>query len=142
MAWFTVADGYIDNAITTAVRQKVAPTTASFNDAELLARKRVQAAYLHSGYSLDNDSPTDLAKSIAKALWIIERYGSHAGMSVPQQWLDVASILNGIWSGEYPDPDSDPNTRDGIGGVKFSSTSETSTSGRPSRLSRSELDTW
>lgn len=142
MAWFTAGDGYVDQAIGTAVRRKVAPTTASFSNAEARVRAKVKAAYLHSGYSLSDTSPTDLAKSIALALWIKDRYGKQVGMVVDEDTLETASLLNGIWEGTFPDPDADPDTQDAIGGSKFSSTSETATSGRPARMSRSELDSW
>lgn len=140
MAWFTAGD--IDDAIGRSVREAVAETPKVIAAAEERARKRVQAAYLHSGYTISDTAPSALAKSIAIALWITERYGASAGMSIPDNWRDMALILNGIWSGEYPDPDATVDTVGGIGGSRFSSTSETSTGGRPQRFNRSELKSW
>lgn len=140
MAWLTRDD--INYAIGTAVALKVAPTTASFDAAETRARMKVRAAYLYAGYSLDNEHPTELAKHLAIGQWVLDRYGLQKGLVVPDAIADYINMLELVRRGELPDPDATVNTRDGIGGVKFSSTSQLMADGKPPRFSRDELRGW
>lgn len=145
MAWFTAGDiNALLGPSATAIRTKVAPTTASFVDAEGRARRKVRAAYQMAGYTTSDTTATALQKDLAMAQWVLERYGVARGLAVPPSIADLINMLNLVRSGELPDPDATPSTRDGIGGSEFTDSSQTSasTAARPARLDRSELNRW
>jgi hypothetical protein len=140
MAWFTTGD--IDAMIGTAVRTKVAPSTASFNAAEGRARRKVRSVYLSRGYSISDSSPTELSKDLAKAQWVLDRYGLQKGLVVPQFIADQINMLEMVMSGDLPDPDATVNTRDGIGGSEFTDTSTSSDTSSPPVFNRLAMRRW
>jgi hypothetical protein len=140
MAWFTTGD--IDAIIGTTTRTKVSPNTADFNAAEGRARRKVRSVYLSRGYSVSDAAPTELAKDLAKAQWVMDRYGLRKGLVIPQAIQDQINMLNMVLSGELPDPDASVETRDGIGGSKWTDTSTQSASGSPAVFSRGSMRRW
>lgn len=136
MPWFTTQD--VDDVVGRDVRQKICPDDRRFDVAEQKARISVRAAYQFAGYTLDDDNPTAMAKDIAVAYMIWERYGVEKGLDVPANILELVNRLEMVRRGTLPDPDATPDSRGGIGGVQAPPSS--GTSGRPQRFSRSELE--
>jgi hypothetical protein len=135
---------YVDNAIGTAVRLKVAPTTASFNQFEAMARMKVRAAGAMAGYSLPNTDAGTSSQLQALALgqFVLLSFGTRKGLTISPFIADQINMLEMVRSGDMPLLDYTPNVRDAIGGVQFTSVDEDDPDGRPQRFSRSELKEW
>jgi hypothetical protein len=142
MAYLTTT--YVDNAIGTAPRLKVAPNTAVFNQFEVMARMKVRAAAAMVGYTLGN---TDIGTSqqlaaLALGQWVLLAFGARKGLTIQPFIADQINMLEMVRTGAMPLLDYVPETRDAIGGVKATSTDEDDPDGRPQRFSRSELEDW
>lgn len=133
---------YVDNAIGTALRITVAPSTAAFNQYEEQARAVVQAAAQVAGYSVGNTSDNATVQLLALGQWYRFATGLRKGIEIPEPIQASIDQLALVRTGDLPIPGMSPSTRDGIGGVKFSDTDENSDSGRPQYFSRSKLRTW
>lgn len=141
MAFFTA--GEVDNAITTATRVGLvgSATTAgsAFAQFEAWARGDVQSAALNAGYALGDTTTNDTVKRLSIAVWYSHAAGVRKGIEIPDRIKDDLYRLEQLRVGEYRLPGLTPSARDGIGGVKFSSTSTTATNGRVQYFSRSKL---
>ncbi len=140
MAFLTA--GYIDQAIGTATRVALAANTAAVLFFEKLARAEVQAAAQVAGYSLGNTSTNDMVQWLALAQWFRLAGGLKKGLVVPDAVQVAIEDLQLVREGKKPIPGISPSTEDGIGGTKFSESSDTSESARVQYFSRAKLSTW
>lgn len=131
---------YVDNAIGTATRLALAPTTAAFTQYEGQARAKVRSAAAVSGYSLGTASSNDFVRLLTLGQWYFFAGGLRKGLEIPPALAESIDMLEAVRSGEMPIPGLDPSSRDGVSGVKFSAT--TGTSGRVQYFSRSAMKTW
>lgn len=144
MAYFT--SGEVDAAITTTTRiglvGSATTTASSFGQYEKWARSDVQAAAQVAGYSLGDTTSNDTIKRLAIAKWYSLAASIRSGIPIPDEIREQLFRLEQLRLGQYPIPGLTPSSRDGVGGSKFSSQSETSTSGRTQFMSRSKLFGW
>lgn len=141
MAYFT--SGEIDNALGIATRialvGSATGTSSAFAQFEEWARSDVQSAALNAGYELDDTTTNAAIKRLSIAVWYSYAAGARKGMPIPDRIRDDLYRLEQLRVGEYRLPGVTPSSRDGVGGVKFSSTSTTATNGRVQYFSRSKL---
>lgn len=140
MAYLTA--GYLDLIIGTATRTALAANTAAVSAFEKLARAEVQAAAQVAGYSIGNTSTNDMVQWLTAAEWFRLAGGLKKGIVVPDAVQVALEDLKLVREGKKPIPGLTPSTEDGIGGTKFSDTSETSSSARVQYFSRSKMTTW
>lgn len=140
MAFLT--SGYVDLAIGTTLRQALAPSTAAFNVYEGQARAAVQAAAQVAGYSLGNTSTNDMVRLLSLGQWYFFAAGNRKGIETPASIKESIDKLAEVRDGRWPIPGLSPSTRDGVGGVAFSSTTESATGGRAQYFSRTKMTTW
>lgn len=114
---------YVDNAIGSSVRQKVAPSTEAFDQYEAQARDIVKAACSIAGYSLSDTTTSDRVKLMTLGQWVVLAYGLQKGLEIPPSIRTAINLLELVRTGEVP-LEGVPTTKDAIGGVKFSDTTE------------------
>ena len=90
------------------------------------------AALENAGYTTDITSSTapELVKSATLGALLPQLY-AREGIKVPDQFAIHMNIFDRIYQGIMPIPELTPTARDAVGGVKFTDSSTTSTSGRP-----------
>lgn len=141
MAWFTA--GEVDNAFTTATRIAIVGTatgtSSAFAQYEAWARGDVKSAAENAGYTLGDTTSNATVKRLAIAAWYSMAGGGRKGLPIPDRIKEDLYRLEQLREGNYRIPGLSPSERDGIGGVKFSSTSTTATNGRTQYFSRSKL---
>lgn len=141
MAWFT--SGEVDNAFTTATRialvGSATGTASAFAQYEAWARGDVQSAAENAGYTLADTTSNDTVKRLAIAAWYSMAAGGRKGLPLPDRIKEDLYRLEQLREGNYRIPGLSPSERDGIGGVKFSSISTTSSNGRVQYFSRKKL---
>ena len=139
MAWFTAGD--IDATIGTATRLALvgSATTAgsAFARFEEWARADVQSAGHVAGYTISDVETNATVQRLAIAAFYSMAAGARKGQPVPERIKEDLYRLEQLRSGEYPIPGLTPSERDGIGGVKFSST--TGADARGQRFSRKKI---
>ena len=113
---------YVDNAVGSAVRSKVAPTSAEFDQFEAQARDIVKAAAEIAGISLGDTTTSERVKFVTLGQWIILAYGLQKGLTLHPSINVAVNMLRAVEEGRLSL--GSPSTRDGTGGVKFSSTAE------------------
>jgi hypothetical protein len=133
---------YVDSAIGTSLRGALAPSTAAFNIYEKQARAAVQAAAQVAGYSIGNTSTNDMVQLLTLGQWFFFAAGMRKGIETPPAIQASIDKLAEVRDGRWPLPGLSPSTEDGVGGSKFSDTSETSTASRHAYFSRDKLRTW
>lgn len=131
---------YVDNAIGTATRLALAPTTAAFTQYEGQARSKVVATAAVAGYSLGTASSNDLVRLLTMGQWYFFAGGMRKGLEVPPAIADAIDMLDQLRGGQLPIPGLSPSARDGVSGVAFSAT--TGADGRPQYFSRRAMRTW
>ncbi len=114
---------YVGNAIGTAVRDRVAPTSAAFDQYEAQARDIVKAAASIAGYALSDTTTSERVKLLTLGQWVVLAYGLQKGLEIPPSIQTAINMLELVRVGELP-LDGVPTTKDAIGGVKFSDTTE------------------
>ena len=137
-----VDSAYLDLLIGTATRTALAANTAAVTAFEKLARAEVQAAAQVAGYTISNTSTNDMVQWLAAAQWFRFAGGLKKGLNVPEAVQIAINDLELVRKGEKPIPGLSPSTEDGIGGTKFSETSEDSETSRPQYFSRAKLSSW
>ena len=141
MAWFTA--GEVDRAITTATRvalvgTSVATASTSFAMFEAWARSDVSAAAANAGYTLAGTTTNAALKRLGIAVWYAYAAGARKGIEIPDRIKTDLYLVEQLREGKYRIPGATPSAQDGVGGVKFSSTSSTSSNGRVQYFSRSK----
>ncbi len=139
MAFLTT--GYVDACIGTATRQALANTSA-FAIYEKQARAEVQAAAQVAGYSIGNTSTNDMVQWLAMGQWFVFAGAQKKGLEPTESIQRALDSLELVRTGKKPIPGLSADTEDGVGGTKFSDTSETSTSARVQYFSRAKLSSW
>jgi hypothetical protein len=130
---------YVNNAITSAVRAKVAPTDDIFDQYEAQARAIVQAAAEIAGIALGDTTTSERVKFVTLGQWVILAYGLQKGLAIHPSIQTSINMLKAVEAGRLSLGDA--STRDGTGGVKFSNT--TTGSGRSAWAGGRKLrDDW
>lgn len=113
---------------------EAATLTALINTASAI----LKAALQNAGYSPGDSTTSDLVKIATFGQFVLMAYG-RKGLKVPDQFATSVALAEGIRSGAVPVPDTDPSTRDGVGGVLFTDSSDTTSTGKPAIFSRDNL---
>lgn len=124
---------YVENAIGSAEYNACTASTASVQTQLIASASSLVASVLeNAGYSssLTNASAPDIVKSATLGALLPMLYG-RKGISVPEQFFIHMNALNGIRTGDLPITGMTPTARDAVGGVKFTDSSSTSTTGKP-----------
>jgi len=102
-----------------------------FDRAAQLASIRARAAMENAGYSPGDSTTEDGVTIVALAALISFAFG-RKGLSVPEATQTIlADLLEGVRVGDVPIPNLSPSSADGVGGIKSTDRSTTSTTGRP-----------
>lgn len=134
---------YVDNSIGITVRQAVTgSSTTVFDQLEEMARVKVKAACLSAGYTIGDSETNATIKLLVLGQWMLLAYGLRKGIEIPPAIQDAINMLELVRTGKMPIPGLSPDPQDAVGGSKWSDSSQTSTSTRAPRFSRSELDSW
>lgn len=145
MAYFT--SGHVDNAITTSTRIGLVGSAVAagspFAQFEAWARADVKSAAMNAGYELTDTSTDANVQRLAIAAWYSYAAGARKGIEIPDRIKEDLFRLEQLRRGEYRLPGLTASARDAVGGVKFSSTIASSTSGRVQYFSRGKLkNSW
>lgn len=111
-----------------------ATLTALINTASAI----LKAALQNAGYSAGDTTSSDLIRIATFGQFVLMAYG-RKGLKVPEQFATSVALAEGIRSGAVPVPDTAPSTRDGVGGVLFTDSSATTSTGKPAIFSRDNL---
>lgn len=137
-----ITSGYVDLAVGTATRVALSPSTSAFVIHEGMARAAVNASAQVAGYSLGNTSTNDMVRLLTLSQWFHFAGGFRRGIDPPPVVREYFDKLTELREGKWPLPGLTPSTEDGIGGVQFSASTATATSGRVQHFSRSKLTSW
>ena len=141
MAWITSA--YMDNMITSTTRAALdGDDSTVFDQFEVQARVTVLMFITPQGYTAGTTTDNDTLKLLAAGQWFMLALSGRKGIDIPEGVKQAVAMLGAVFDGKMPIPGLDQNTADGVGGVKASLDSETSTQGRPPRWKRSDLRNW
>lgn len=132
-----ITAGYVNLAIGTSTRLALAPSTSAFNQYEVQARVTVQSKAAVAGYSIATNDTNDFVQQLVLGQWYVKALGWRKGMALPPLVAEAVNDLILVSTGDLPIPGKTPNTRDAIGGVKFSNASKPN--GRFPYFSRSEF---
>lgn len=140
-----LTSGYVDRAITTALRVALVGTatgTASaFAQFERTARGVVASKAAVKGYTIGTSSDNDTVKLLCVGQWYFWATGMRKGLEVPPTIKAALEMLEAVEKG-MPIAGLTQSTRDGIGGLLASSAASSSTAGRPQRFSRKKIDPY
>lgn len=137
-----ITAGYVDNAIGTSTRVALAGTSATsarFVQYQEQATSTVQSKALVAGYGIATNDTNVFVKQLVLGQWYVKALGWRKGMALPPNVATAINDLELVSTGDLPIPGKTPNARDAIGGVKFSETSKTATTGRFQYFSRNEF---
>lgn len=140
-----LTSGYVDRAITTALRVALVGTSvgtgSAFADAEARARAVVASKAALKGYAIGTSSSNDMVRLLCLGQWYFWAVGFRKGLDMPPNVKAALDLLEAVEKG-MPIAGLSPSTRDGIDGVKASSTASNSSTSRPQRFSRAKLDPY
>ncbi len=136
MAWIT--SGYMDKFIGATTRAALdASDSDTFDQYEEQARAIVQMFIEPQGYVDVGTTTTNVTLQLLCAShWYLLAASAKKGLEIPEAVKTGLALANAVFEGRMPIPGLDSNPADGVGGVKASSTSETSSAGRPRRWDR------
>jgi len=141
MAWFTSAE--LDDFIGSGTRAALdGSDTDTFDQFEAQARATVQSVLISQGYTVGTTTTNTFVKMLAMGQWYLFAASTRKGIEMPESVKQIIGMLNAVFEGRLPIPGLTPSAADGVGGVKASSSSETSDVGRPPRMKRSDLRGW
>ena len=111
---------YVDNLITSALRQKLAPTVDVFNALLAAAEAVVDSSLEHAGYQpgLTGTIPQGV-KLATLGAWIDAAYGAQM-LEAPGSLQMFVAIPGMIREGTFPIPELTPSAAAAVGGVLFS----------------------
>lgn len=140
-----LTSGYVDKAITTSLRIALVGTatgtSSAFAQYEAMARATVSSKAALKGYTIATNSTNDMVRLLCVGQWYFWASGFRKGLDVPPTIKQSLDLLEAVENG-MPIAGLSPSTQNGLGGVKASNTSPSSTSGRPARFSRKKLDPY
>lgn len=138
---------YVDNAIGTATRiafvGSATGTGSAFLQHEAAARSIVASRAAVKGYAIGTSSDNDFVRTLVLGQWYMMAGGLRKGLEVPDAIRNAIVALEQVaqsGEGALPIPGMTPSTEDGIGGVKFSSS--TGTGARVQYFSRTKMRSW
>jgi len=143
-----LTSGDVDRAIGTATRIALVGTASSagsaFSQYEKQARAVVTAKAQLKGYSIATNSTNDFVRLLVLGQWYFFAGGMRKGLEVPAAIANAINLLDEVAreKNALPIPGLDADTEDGIGGSKFSVTTEGSTNARVQFFARSKMTTW
>ena len=141
MAWITPS--YMDNMIGSVTRAALDDDDNDvFTQFEAQARATVLMFIMPQGYSAGTTTDNDTLKLLCAGQWFMLALSGRKGIDIPEGVKQSVAMLGAVFDGKMPIPGLDANTADGVGGVKASSASQTSTAGRPPMWKRASLRWW
>ena len=110
---------YVDNAISQALRQKLTPDTASFNQLVSMAEAEINSALKSAGYPapITGTAPDDV-KLATFGAFLRLAYG-RAQLDPPLRYAPILDAGAQIRAGTYPILSMTPSAAAGVGGVTF-----------------------
>ena len=138
-----ITQTFIDNHIGADVRAalfddgfgfQVAIQTALINTASAI----IKAAAQNAGYDPGDSTTNDLIMIATFGVFLQLAHG-RKGLPVPEQFAAAITLADGIRNGQIPLPDTDPDTLGGVGGIKFTDSSSTTSTGKPPIFTRDNL---
>ena len=102
-----------------------------FDAAVALASSMAQSRAKRAGYAVGDTTTEDVVVHLTMAYLLRFAYGRKQ-RSLPEDLAAAFPVPEGdIGSGDFPLDDVEPDPQDAVGGVKFSDSSSTTTTGRP-----------
>lgn len=139
MATDYIAAADVDALIGTKTRQALftdddagsSYDSTEFDRACELASIIARAACENAGYTTGTSTTNDMVVVAALAVFLKFAFG-RKGQSVPEAFATILDgIPEGVRQGLVPLPGLDPDAYEGVGGVKFTDPSATSSTGKP-----------
>jgi hypothetical protein len=110
---------YVDNALTSAVRLKLAPDSTVFDQLVAMAEARVNSALEHAGYQAPIVGTASNDVKLATYGVFLKLAYARAQLDPPDRDEWLLSLADAIREGTYPVVGVTPSPSAGVGGVLF-----------------------